>query len=254
MWAVVSITWSLIMAIVIGGSWSFGEFLYKPSAGYHISDWSFGVGVGPLFSSFCGFLTRPASQSTSKGATCQDGERRIGGYSPHHAARAVPGCHAPGARPRPVAARPLRPPPRSGRSGRPQRERCPSPPDPGRSQARPGVGQLRAEPVRSRNSSARLRSVSRYAIARSHCWRRLCEDRPTLTGSRRINQRQTSAVAAFCRANAIRSAFSDRSPGFASAEIACQIALTARGGSVCRRETLYRRSTFSCSLLSLLDD
>jgi hypothetical protein len=45
MWAVVSITWSLIMAIVIGGSWSFGEFLYKPSAGYHISDWSFGVGV-----------------------------------------------------------------------------------------------------------------------------------------------------------------------------------------------------------------
>ena len=44
-WAVVSIIWSVIVAVVVAGFWSLGEFLYEPRASYHISAWSFGVGA-----------------------------------------------------------------------------------------------------------------------------------------------------------------------------------------------------------------
>lgn len=41
-WAVVSIIWSVIVAVVVAGFWSLGEFLYEPRASYHISAWSLG--------------------------------------------------------------------------------------------------------------------------------------------------------------------------------------------------------------------
>jgi hypothetical protein len=48
-WAVVSIIWSLIVAAVVAGFWSLGEFLYlfltKPRASYHVSGWSLGIGA-----------------------------------------------------------------------------------------------------------------------------------------------------------------------------------------------------------------
>ena len=44
-WATVSIIWSLIVAAVVGGAWSVAEFLYRPSAGYHISTWTLVIGT-----------------------------------------------------------------------------------------------------------------------------------------------------------------------------------------------------------------
>lgn len=64
MWIVVSIIWSLIVAVLVGGFWSLGEFLYQPRAGYHVSSWSLGVGALVfVYLLYISYKARPGRQS-----------------------------------------------------------------------------------------------------------------------------------------------------------------------------------------------
>ena len=45
MWVIVSLIWSLIVAVAVSAAWALGEFMYQPRAGYHINSWSLGVGI-----------------------------------------------------------------------------------------------------------------------------------------------------------------------------------------------------------------
>jgi len=65
-WATVSIIWSLIVAAVVVGAWSVGEFLYRPSAGYHISTWTLVIGAVVFVCFLCiSFKARHSAQRYS---------------------------------------------------------------------------------------------------------------------------------------------------------------------------------------------
>jgi hypothetical protein len=87
--AVVSIIWSLIIAFVVAGFWSLGEFLYlcltRPRASYRISAWSLGVGalvfVWMLYVSYKARLNVARDNRVIVGLPASDHDRAAGELS-----------------------------------------------------------------------------------------------------------------------------------------------------------------------------